>query len=111
MTALDFPQRRATALALLLGLGLAPPAGAQTPASAGQQLATKYCAYCHVVTPSGSGGWTNAPAFQTIAGNKQFTAASLSAFIQTQHEKMLNTGRPRNESDDIAAYIISLRRQ
>jgi mono/diheme cytochrome c family protein len=114
MTAIDLPPRHALARAVLLGLGMALaslPATAQTPTSAGQQLATEYCARCHIVAPNGSGGWTNAPAFQTIADNRQSTAAGLSTFIQTEHEKMLNTGRPRNEADEIAAYIISLRRQ
>ena len=112
MTAFDLLPPRALLPAALLGLALAsPPAAAQAPASVGQRLATQYCARCHIVTPTGSGGWTNAPAFQTIADNKQSSAARLSTFIQTEHEKMLNTGRPRNEADEIAAYIISLRRQ
>lgn len=78
-------------------------------AQAGLTLAQRYCVRCHVVVPSASKGWTDAPPFQTIANRPGTTVASLSAFIQQQHMHMLNTGRPRNEANQIAAYIVSLR--
>ena len=95
-----------------LGLGaalVALPASAQTSAPAGHALATQYCARCHIVAPGGAGGWTNAPSFEAIANNPQANLGGLSAFIQRPYEKMLNTGRPANESEAIATYILSLR--
>jgi hypothetical protein len=57
-----------------------------------------------------SPGWTDAPAFQTIANRTDWTAAKLSGLIQQPHLHMLNTGRPPSEANEIAAYIISLRK-
>jgi mono/diheme cytochrome c family protein len=79
-------------------------------AAAGHVLAEQFCADCHVVAPNGRPGWTDAPAFDAIANRPDTTEAKLSAFIQIPHAHMLNTGRPKNESEGIATYILSLRK-
>ncbi len=58
--------------------------------------------------PGASQGWTDAPTFQTIANRPERTQATLSRFIQQSHMHMLNTARPPNEANEIAAYIVSL---
>jgi mono/diheme cytochrome c family protein len=85
------------------------PASAQLRAAAGAKLAEQYCAACHVVAPNGAGGWTDAPKFEDVANRPNVSAAKLSAFIQQEHMHMVNTGRPRSEADELAAYILSLR--
>jgi len=75
----------------------------------GRELAERLCSECHVVVPSGKGGWTDAPAFDAIANRQGTTAAELSGFIQQPHMQMVHTARPPREADLISAYIMSLR--
>jgi mono/diheme cytochrome c family protein len=79
-------------------------------AAAGQQLAEKYCVTCHIIGPSGHGGWTDAPRFDAIANRPNVSAAQISAFVQKPHMNMLNDQRPKPEADAIATYILSLRK-
>ena len=104
---------RTQQLAAVMAVYLTTPPGAAwaaTPAAqAGLKLAQQYCTECHVVVPSASPGWTDAPSFQTIANRPDWTVPVLSGFIQKPHMHMLNTGRPQAEASEIAAYIVSLR--
>jgi cytochrome c len=80
-------------------------------AAAGLKLAQQYCVRCHQIAPSGKRGWTDAPAFEAIANRPGSTTETLSATIQKPHMKMLNTQRPVAEANEIAVYIMSLRKQ
>ena len=99
----------AAALGLLIvrfGAFAAPPAKGE----AGRELSHRYCIQCHLIAPAASKGWTDAPAFDTIANRPATTLAGLTAFIQQPHMHMLNTGRPPAEATEIATYILSLRK-
>jgi mono/diheme cytochrome c family protein len=108
------PGRRALyRLVAAAGLTIAPYtvfAASLPKATAGQKLAHQYCAGCHVVVPSGKRGWTDAPAFAVIANRAGTTTQTLTVFIERPHMHMENTGRPPAEADEIAAYILSLRK-
>lgn len=94
-------------------LALAPHAVFADPApktTAGQKLAQQYCAECHVIAPNGKRGWTDAPAFDAIANRPGTTAQTLAAVIERPHMHMENTERPPAEANEIAAYILSLRK-
>lgn len=84
---------------------------AETKPAPGLALSQQYCVGCHVVAPSASKGWTDAPAFDAIANRRGTTTASLTAIIEKPHMKMLNTQRPPNEAKAIAAYIMTLRQR
>ncbi len=86
--------------------GAAPPA----KAAAGLQLAQKYCTECHQVVPSRTTSWTDAPDFEVIANRPHSTVAGLDSFIRKPHMKMLNTERPPPEANEIATYIMTLRK-
>jgi mono/diheme cytochrome c family protein len=77
----------------------------------GKQLAQQYCVTCHVITPTGNGGWTDAPRFDAIANRPDVSAAQISAFLGKPHMNMLNDQRPKAEADAIATYILSLRKR
>ncbi len=95
--------------AAALGLAIMPfTTTAATKADAGLALAQKYCVECHIVDPSASRGWTDAPAFEALANRPGMTVAFLSAVIEKPHMKMLNTGRPPSDAQAIAAYIMTL---
>jgi len=81
-------------------------------AADGRKLAQSACSRCHVVGPQEQKGWTNAPSFTEIANRPTTTAQSLVAVIQTRHPKMSpGATRSPSEAADLAAYILTLRRQ
>ena len=93
---------------LALGVWLcAGPARAVPPSSeAGAEIAARWCAGCHIVSPSGAG--TDAAAsFLVIAHDRD--AEGLKTFLAKPHAKPMRgfelSGR---EIDDVIAYIGSL---
>jgi mono/diheme cytochrome c family protein len=79
-------------------------------ADAGLALAQKVCAVCHVVAKGVRvKSEENAPAFQSIADDAQFTEMSLRVYLQTPRDKMPNLMLNRKETDDLITYIISLK--
>jgi len=84
---------------------------AEMNAAAGKQLAKEWCAACHVVeqgqmeTTS-----TAAPTFFDIAANPATTEMSLRAFFATPHEQMPDFQLTNEQTDNIIAYILSLRK-
>ncbi len=81
-------------------------------AAAGGALAEKWCTACHVVGPTQNQGTsTGAPPFAAVADMKSTTAMALRAFLQTPHWRMPDLHLTRDEIDDIAAYILSLRHE
>ena len=77
----------------------------------GSRLAQNLCSRCHVVTPDGPAGWTNAPSFAAIANKPTTTFASLQAIIQKPHMKMVGLARSPSEAADLAAYILTLKQK
>ncbi|MGI9509348.1 MAG: c-type cytochrome [Geminicoccaceae bacterium] len=77
---------------------------------AGRQLAEDVCSTCHVVA-SGQEAANDieAPAFPELAREPGITAISLRVFLQTPHDRMPDLMLDRDETDDIVAYILSLK--
>jgi mono/diheme cytochrome c family protein len=100
-----------TLLAALAALAaMAAPVAAQTvgdPAQ-GARLARQWCAHCHVVGPGIPGGDV-APPFASVARLSSTTALSLRVYLQTPHRRMPDWMLSRTETDDLIAYILSLR--
>ncbi len=76
----------------------------------GYALAKQVCVSCHHVergqkTPKLS----PATAFQDIAGNPARTALSLRVFLRTPHRDMPNLVLNQAETDNVIAYILSLK--
>lgn len=76
----------------------------------GQALAQKVCTVCHEVdkgrhdiSPIG------APSFQDVADSPAATALSLRVLLQSWHEVMPNLILSPTETDDLIAYILSLK--
>jgi mono/diheme cytochrome c family protein len=81
-------------------------------AAAGRQLSETWCSTCHVVSPAPQrGASTGAPTFAAIARMKTTTPLGLRAFLQTPHDRMPDLHLSREEIDDVASYILSLRRR
>jgi mono/diheme cytochrome c family protein len=79
---------------------------------AGRKLAHTWCDSCHVVDPAQQRGASNgAPSFAAVANMTSTTFLGLEAFLQTPHDRMPDLHLSRDEIDDVAAYIISLKKK
>jgi mono/diheme cytochrome c family protein len=99
----------AMAAGSLTGLLASPAAFAQGATDTGKGLSERYCAACHVVTPTGKAGWTDAPSFQAIADRPGVTAAWVTDYTEKQHMEMMHDMRPHDQAAAIAGYLMSLR--
>ncbi len=79
-------------------------------ADAGQTIANRWCASCHVVSPSQAKGSDAVPSFASIAKRANFDAAELRAFLLAPHPPMPNLALSRAQIDDVTAYILRLAR-
>lgn len=112
------PQRRAMAfrrglglLALGANLLAADPGRAQSvgDARAGREVATTLCGQCHQIDGADRDPGRIPPGFGAIADMPSHTALSLRIFLQTPHGNMPRYQLTRDETDDVIAYILSLR--
>ena len=96
-------------------MALAPAAWAQgdsTVVAAGRDLGLKWCSECHLVARGQSKPPSDAaPSWYAIAKNPATTEAGLHAFFATPHKQMPNIMLSREETDEIVAYILSLKPQ
>lgn len=99
----------AAVAACLLAVG-AGAAEAAEDALAGEIIARQWCAECHVVADDQATASADVPTFRSIAGNYDFDARSLSAFLANPHPRMPQMSLTREEIADLVAYIDSLRR-
>jgi len=100
--------------ALVLALALLTPAWSARAQQDGAdprhgfELARGWCADCHALAPSDTATHTG-PSFQSIADQPAITEPMLRAFLRTPHARMPMDRIPAQETDDIIAYILSLR--
>jgi mono/diheme cytochrome c family protein len=87
----------------------AAPAFAADPGN-GKRLAYRWCAACHVVSPTQRGTASDQAApFATIAKTPDLDAAKIALFLLYPHPKMPDMGLSRTEAADLAAYIATLK--
>jgi mono/diheme cytochrome c family protein len=94
-------------------LAFAGPAAAQglpgDPAE-GRRLAESWCAECHEVAPNAnSPDWLSAPPFQALADDPAVTEMALRVFLRTPHQSMPDIRLTAEQTNDMIAYILSLR--
>ena len=105
--ALPSLRRAAAAMAALAALSLSANAYA-ADVDHGETLAKRWCAACHVVSDDQSHGSDNVPTFASIGRRPGVTADSIATFLRDPHPKMPDMQISRKESEDLAAYIVSL---
>jgi mono/diheme cytochrome c family protein len=77
----------------------------------GHELATRWCASCHVVDRATQReGSDFGPSFTAIATMRSTTGASLTAFLTTPHGQMPDYALSHADIANISAYILSLRK-
>ena len=97
--------------AILLALTLAP-ASARTGGDAvhGGSLAKAICSRCHAIGPGGARSPNlKAPRFSAIALTLGMNKRALRVWMRTSHPTMPNYAFNNNDTDDIIAYILSLK--
>jgi len=102
------------ALALAVAVSVPLGAHAQVPAgdpAAGAAIAARWCTSCHAVGPAAGRATDGAPTLQSVADRPSTTVTSLTVFLRTPHDRMPDLSLTREETDDLIAYIMSLRRR
>lgn len=94
-------------------LAFACPAAAQDTAdpASGATLARTWCSDCHVVDAQQAHGNDAVPTFMAIAAMPSTTSMSLHAFLMTPHGRMPDLKLSNTQIDDVAAYILTLRKR
>ncbi|MBK9081880.1 MAG: cytochrome c [Rhizobiales bacterium] len=97
-------RRRFPLLALaLLALALAPTAAAAVDLARGETLANRWCASCHLVSPTQTRATPDAPSFAAIA--RRPDAPPLETYLAVTHTRMPDMALTRDEITDLSAYI------
>ena len=99
----------AAALLLLRVQAASGAAPDQTDATRGHTLAQAWCSSCHAVEKFAIPVEQRAPAFVAIASMRSTTPLAIRVFLQSSHEPMPNFILKKQDIDDLAAYIMSLR--
>jgi cytochrome c len=103
----------ATIVAAILFVHLRNANGASPPsdsASAGRRLALAWCKDCHAIDAATAGVAGHPPDFAAIANRPSTTALSLKVFFRTSHRNMPNLIIAPDQAEDLANYILSLKR-
>jgi mono/diheme cytochrome c family protein len=80
------------------------------PAS-GRKIATTLCSSCHRVLPMTLSDKADPPSFQSIADLPSTTGISLNVFLHSTHRNMPDFILSSAESNDLIAYILSLKKK
>ena len=76
----------------------------------GRALAERVCAQCHAVSAEDAVSPNDkAPTFASLAGRPDMNRTALKILLRTPHANMPNFIVPEDETDDIAAYLETLR--
>ena len=86
------------------------PGAYAADAAHGLDLAKRWCASCHVVSPDQKRASADVPPFAVIAKSPNLDTKRLAYFLLEPHPKMPQMALGRSAADDIAAYIETLRR-
>ena len=107
------PKQRLALAWLLVCLVLGSEFGASRAAAAeannGRRVAQARCSPCHIVVPNQRQELAKSPPFEDIARQNGFNAEMLAYLILAPHPRM-NLTFTREEAEDLAAYIASLRK-
>ena len=101
---------RLLVLPFLVWAGVASPQDLPGDPEAGGKLAREVCAACHIVSADQTDDpGTPAPTFFSVAADPSVTALSLRVFFRTPHAQMPDLTLTPDETDNIIAYILTLK--
>jgi len=76
----------------------------------GQELAAIWCRSCHLPGENRPASFVVAPPLEEVAQRSSVDAKHVAQLLLSPHPAMPDRGLSRDEADDIAAYLLSLRR-
>lgn len=76
--------------------------------SEGRRTAATLCMQCHKIDGRTEAG--SAPSFAEIANLSSTTPLSLKVFLRSNHNRMPDLIIPASDTDDLIAFILSLRK-
>jgi len=80
------------------------------PAS-GRVTAARLCSSCHPILPNSPAAKADPLSFQSIADEPSTTGISLNVFLHSNHNNMPDLILSGAESNDLIAYILSLKKK
>jgi cytochrome c len=98
---------------ILLSLALMVAHPVQVTASdpaRGRALSQRWCSNCHAIATDEGSHNPDAPSFVDVAAEPSTTEYALRVFLRTPHPTMPNFVLKPDDIEDIASYIISLKR-
>ena len=87
----------------------AAPVSTAGDAPTGEQIAKRWCAGCHLVSPDQKTANADVPSFMEIARRPAGDMTRLKGFLADPHPPMPNLNLTRAEIDNVLAYISSLK--
>ena len=99
-------------MSLALAVIAAGPAFSEEPGSVmqGQDLAQTVCAECHAVAPGAiRSPNAHAPTFESIVHMPGMTPTAVRVWLRSAHKEMPNIMLSRDETDNVIAYLESLK--
>lgn len=100
--------RQALHLSVALALfGSVGAASAQNVEN-GRRLSERWCAECHAIGPAP--GKSKARSFAAIAARETITAEMIASFLHLPHATMPNVPLRGNDAQDIAAFIMGMKK-
>lgn len=97
--------RLSVALTLLGGTGAALAQDVEN----GRRLSARWCSECHAIDPAeGKAGRTIS--FAAIAGRQDITSDMITSFLRMPHATMPNMPLSRKDAQDIAAYMMGMKK-
>ena len=81
-------------------------------ARAGLAYAEQVCAECHAVRSGrGPSPHERAPTFESVANTRGMTAMALRVWLVSPHPSMPHLVLDANDTDNVVAYILSLKKR
>jgi len=77
----------------------------------GGHLAGSLCGSCHLIAPTSRDIVAGVPTFSAMARSPSTTPLAIRTFLRTSHRQMPNLRLNDDETDQIIAYILSLRQR
>jgi len=89
-------------------LGSATAAFAQNPEN-GRRLSERWCSQCHAIGPAPA-KFDRAQSFASIAAKEKITTEMIASFLRMPHATMPNVPLSRKDAQDIAAFIMDMKK-
>jgi mono/diheme cytochrome c family protein len=72
-------------------------------------LSERWCSECHAIGPA-SGKTRGLPTFASISAKKNVSSEMIASFLRLPHATMPNLPLSRKDTEDIAAYIMGMKK-